>query len=215
MLLDINSSWHPFFEQESKKPYFNELIKILINEYETKEIYPKINQILEAFKLTSLTNLKVIIIGQDPYHTPGVAHGLAFSSLDTKVPPSLRNIYKELNDDLNIENISPNLTNWAKQGILLINSVLTVPNNQPKAHAKIGWEHFIINLLKYLQHECYIYVLWGKQAQLYQKYLTNALIIKGGHPSPLSYRHFKGGRYFSRINELLIAQNKEVIDWRI
>lgn len=214
MLIGVDPSWHPFFKAESKKDYFKELLTKLNEEYINKEIYPPLNQVFEAFKLTSLDNLKVIIIGQDPYHTPGVAHGLAFSSLQTKIPPSLRNIFKELKSDLGVNNSVPNLTSWAQQGVLLINSVLTVPQKQAKAHAKIGWQFFVTNLLKYLQKDCYIYVLWGKDAQKNEKYLTNGLIVKGGHPSPLSYAHFKDGKYFSKVNELLEKQNKQVIDWR-
>ena len=215
LLANVDKSWSTFLLEQKKLAYYPILINNLTNAYVKSTIYPDLRDILKPMKVMSKEDVKVVIIGQDPYHTPGVADGLAFSSKQTKIPPSLKNIFKEIATDIGIENNSPNLENWAKQGIFLINSVLSVEEGKPKSHHKIGWKDFVVNLLKYLDNEeKIIFVLWGNDAQRYEEYLSNGIIIKGIHPSPLAGGGFFGQKYFSRINEILAKQNKEEIDWR-
>lgn len=216
ILNQIDASWFDFFGMEMKKPYFGKLLAFLEKEYQEQEIYPCKEQLFNCFKLTSLNNLKVIILGQDPYHTKGVADGLAFSSQATKIPPSLKNIFKELNNDLGINNNTPNLKVWAEQGVLLLNTILSVRQGMPLSHQNQGWEEFSKNLIIYLNHHGkYIYVLWGNNAKKYQKIISNGFVITGAHPSPFSARLFLNKNYFSQINELLIKQGKTAIDWRL
>lgn len=215
LMMDIDSEWMVFMDEQINLPYFNLLLKKLEKEYQTKFIYPEVYDILKPMKLSKLNDIKVIVIGQDPYHTPYVADGLAFSSKQNKIPPSLKNIFIEIKADVGIDNIVPDLSLWAKQGVFLLNTVLTVEKGKAKSHSKIGWNDFVVNLIKYLDNnDEYVFVLWGNDAQKYQKYLNNAHVITGFHPSPLAQGKFFNGKYFSRINECLRKQNKDIIDWR-
>jgi uracil-DNA glycosylase len=208
-------TWQDFISQESKKDYFNKLNDTLNNEYRTKQIYPDFKDILRPLKEIKLHEIKVVIIGQDPYHTPGVADGLAFSSKASKIPPSLKNIFLEIKDDLGIENTNPDLSKWSKQGVFLINSILSVEQGKPKSHHKIGWEHFVRALIKYIDEHCFcVFVLWGNLAKSYQSVIKNNHIITGYHPSPLAGGRFLGERYFSKINTYLMANDIKPIDWR-
>ncbi|MEG0283675.1 MAG: uracil-DNA glycosylase [Erysipelotrichales bacterium] len=212
---NVADDWLPFIDKELEKEEILQLIKRLEIEYKKKEIFPKSNDLLRALNLTSLSNTKVVIIGQDPYHTPGVADGLAFSSKQEKVPPSLRNVFKEIEATTGIKNSSPNLEGWAIQGILLLNTVLSVEQGEAKSHSKIGWQEFVIDLIKYIDsNKEVIFILWGNDAKSYEKYLVNAQIIKGAHPSPLSARLFFGHDYFNKVNALLRKKGLEEIDWR-
>lgn len=215
-------SWEKIIKNESKKPYFKKLINFLDQEYGSKNVYPSKDNLFNCFKLTPFNNVKVVIIGQDPYHQKGQAHGLAFSVLeDCKMPPSLRNIFKELKADLDIDNKdNTNLSNWASQGILLINKVLSVVDSKPTSHSNIGWETFTDNILKELNKSDapIIYVLWGNNAQTSKKFITNNnhYIIESSHPSPLSaYHSFNGSKPFSKINAILNSHDIKAIDWSL
>ena len=203
----------------------NEVIKLdeyLSFEYDTKTIYPSRENIFTALKLTSYKNVKVVIIGQDPYHEPNQAHGLAFSVLEgIKLPPSLKNIYKEIEEDLEIKmSSSGNLTSWAKQGVLLLNNVLTVREHEANSHKKKGWEFVTNKIVEKLndRDDVVIFVFWGNNAKEKQKLITNPrhIVLTAPHPSPLSaYHGFFGCKHFSMINEILRKNNKEEINWKI
>lgn len=214
ILLDgLKEEWYSFIEQQQMNSYYDELIKQLSIDYQNEIVYPKLEWMLRPMKALAPASIKVVIIGQDPYHN-GMADGLAFSSSDLKVPASLRNIFKEITSDVGVVNTSPNLAAWQNQGVFLINSCLSVIAGNAKSHAKIGWSDFVLNLVTYLDSlDQYIFVLWGKDAQKFEKYLNNAYVIKGVHPSPLAGKGFFNQKYFSRINEILTKQNKEIIDW--
>lgn len=209
-----NNGWGDFFQKESKKDYFIKLLNVLEKEYANKEIYPSKDRIFRSFNVTDFENVKVVILGQDPYHGEGEANGLAFSTDKKTLPPSLKNIYKELYNDLEITKKDGDLLSWAEQGILLINTVLTVEKDSPLSHRNIGWEIFTNNLIEYLSQnkESIIFVLWGKKAQE-KTFLINEkkhTIMKSAHPSPFSYnRGFKDSRPFSKINKIL----KSKIEW--
>lgn len=215
-------SWNEFFSIVKKQEYSKTLSKFLDYEYSHFEVYPKRENIFNAFKFTSKENVKVVIIGQDPYHEPNQAMGLSFSVPENvKIPPSLVNIFKEIKNDLNID-MKPNgdLTYLAKQGVLLINAYLTVRRSEPLSHHKIEYEQFMKDLLEYLEklEQPIVYMLWGNFAQKYEKYLQNPnhLILKSVHPSPLGANH--GGWFnmhqFSKANAYLISNNVKPIDWQ-
>lgn len=213
--------WDDILNKEFVKPYYEELIKTINKEYKTKTIYPKYEDIFNAFKLTDYNNLKVIIIGQDPYHGKNQAHGLAFSTLDSKTPKSLINIKKELENDLGFKTTNNNnLSKWAKQGVLLLNTILTVKEGAPLSHANIGWETFTLNIFKAITNinRPLVFILWGKKAEEYEKYINNNkhLVIKSSHPSPFSARiSFFGSKPFSKTNKFLAKNNIEIIDFKI
>lgn len=214
-------NWHTFLEIETNKPYFKNLNLFLEEEEETKVIFPKKEDRFNAFKLTEINNVKVVIIGQDPYHGMNQAHGLAFSTLDKKLPPSLKNIFKELNNDLNIPiSTKGDLTSWAEQGVLLLNTILTVESASPLSHKDKGWEIFtskVINLLNDLNQPI-VFILWGSHAKTFKKALNNPmhLVIESNHPSPLSaYRGFFDSKPFSQVNKFLLTNNVKPIDWEI
>lgn len=218
----IQNDWLAPLSPEFKKPYYAELYKKIKEEYSTRQIFPPADEIFTAFELTPLSEVKVVIIGQDPYHGDGQAHGLCFSvKPDIETPPSLVNIYKELNSDLGCD--IPNngyLTKWAKQGVLMLNTVLTVRAHQANSHRSIGWETFTDAAIRVLneQDRPIVYLLWGKPAQMKKSMLNNPkhLILEAPHPSPLSaYRGFFGCRHFSRTNEFLKENGLEPIDWQI
>ena len=220
--VDIEESWFNLLDNEFEKPYFISIRNFLRVEYKNKTIYPHPSNIFNAFNSSPVNSIKAVIIGQDPYHGAGQAHGLCFSvPSDIPIPPSLKNIYKELSEDLNID--SPNhgnLSSWANQGVFLLNSVLTVEDGKANSHKNIGWEKFTEEVISKLSKETsgIVFVLWGKQAQEKEEFIDGSkhLILKAAHPSPLSaYNGFFGCRHFSKINSYLHSQNKEKIDWKL
>lgn len=218
--MNINKEWSDFLSQELDKEYFLELKDFLSNEYNNKVIYPKYDNIFRAFNLLSPAKVKVVIIGQDPYHGANQANGLAFSvSPQSKIPPSLNNIYKELMDDIGCPKPrNGDLSSWADQGVLLINSVLTVVASIPNSHKNRGWEIFtdsiIKNISKYNEHV--VFILWGAPSQKKAFLIDESkhLILQSAHPSPLSaYRGFFGSKPFSKSNEYLKFYGREEINW--
>ena len=218
----IANDWLEPLKPEFSKPYYKKLYQTVNEEYRTHQIFPPADDIFNAFALTPLHEVKVVILGQDPYHNKGQAHGLCFSvKPDVEIPPSLVNIYKELQDDCGCE--IPNngyLTKWAKQGVLLLNTVLTVRAHQANSHRGIGWEEFTDAAIRVLneQDRPMVFILWGRPAQMKKSMLTNPnhLIIESPHPSPLSaYRGFFGSRPFSRTNKYLKEHGLKEIDWQI
>lgn len=218
----INGDWYEALKGEFKKPYYKKLFDTVNEEYRTRQIFPPANDIFNAFHLTPLKDVKVVILGQDPYHNYGQAHGLCFSvQKGVQVPPSLVNIYQELHDDLGCT--IPNhgcLTKWAQQGVLMLNTVLTVRAHQANSHRGIGWEEFTDAAIQVLnaQDRPIVFILWGSPAQRKEKMLTNPqhLILKAPHPSPLSaYRGFFGSKPFSQTNAFLKEYGVEPVDWQI
>ena len=220
--MQITNDWLPVVEAECKKPYYRELYKFVKEEYATRVIYPPSDEIFTAFHLTPLKDVKVLILGQDPYHEPNQAQGLSFSvPTDQQIPPSLQNIYKELRDDLGCYiPDNGNLVKWAKQGVLMLNTVLTVRAHEANSHKGHGWEKFTDAIIQAVNEKDspVVYMLWGSPAQSKIPMLTNPkhLILKTVHPSPLSaYRGFFGCRHFSKCNEFLSANGLTPIDWQI
>ena len=201
---------------------FKKFYKIIENEYKTKTIFPPKDYIFNALKLTPYSNTKVVIVGQDPYHGEGEAHGLSFSVQEgIKIPPSLQNIYKELKDDLGIPIASKgDLTKWGREGVLMLNAVLTVEKDKPASHRNLGWELLTDYIIKILnqKEEPVVFILWGNFAKEKAKYITNPnhLIITSPHPSPFSARSgFFGSRPFSKTNNYLKSKNIKEIDWNL
>lgn len=222
MSVNIGNDWDQLLKEERDKPYYKKLRKFLINEYKHYNIYPDMYDLFNALKYVSYEDTKVVILGQDPYHGRGQAHGFSFSvKEDVPIPPSLLNIYKELNNDLGlfIPN-NGNLTKWAKQGVLLLNTVLTVREKSPNSHRGKGWEILTDRIIELLnkRNKPMVFILWGANAKSKERLITNKnhLILKSVHPSPLSaYRGFFGSKVFSRTNEFLRANNMDEIDWQI
>ncbi|MGO3018815.1 MAG: uracil-DNA glycosylase [Anaerococcus sp.] len=222
MSVDIGNDWDEILKDEWDKDYYKRLRKILIKEYQNYEIYPDMHDIFNALKAVSYKDCKVLILGQDPYHGRGQAHGFSFSVKENvAIPPSLVNIYKELNNDLNcyIPNHG-NLEKWARQGVLLLNSTLTVRANMANSHKDLGWSILTDEIIRKLNYreEPMVFILWGRYAQSKEKFITNNnhLIIKSVHPSPLSsYRGFFGSKPFSKTNNFLKSNNIKEIDWQI
>ncbi len=219
----IQNDWLAAVGGEFGKPYYRQLYDFVNQEYRTRTIYPPAEDIFNALHLTPLSQVKVLILGQDPYHNEHQAHGLCFSvPPDQKeIPPSLQNIYQELHDDLGLK-IPDNgcLVKWARQGVLLLNTVLTVRAHQANSHQGRGWEQFTDAIIRAVnvQDRPVVYMLWGKPAQSKMPMLTNPkhLVLTAPHPSPLSaYRGFFGCRHFSRCNEFLESHGVEGIDWQI
>ena len=209
-------------EEESKKDYYKKLHEFVINEYNTKTIFPPKEKIFNALKTTPYDKVKVVIIGQDPYHGIGEAHGMCFSvNPGIKIPPSLMNIYKELNRDLGCK--IPNngyLVKWAKQGVLLLNSVLTVEKDKPASHQNKGWEIFTDRIIEELNKSQtpIVFLLWGSFAKQKARLITNKkhLILTSSHPSPFSVKYgFEGCSHFSKANKFLASNNLTPIDWQI
>lgn len=215
----INKKWDEVLSNEFKKDYFKKLGIFVKNEYNKKEIYPKYNDIFNALRYTDYDDVKVVILGQDPYHGYNEAHGLSFSvQKGTPMPPSLQNIFKELENDLNIKKTDSDLTSWAKQGVFLLNSIMTVEKDKPLSHKDKGWEIFTDNIIKYLneREKPIVFVLWGSYARSKKVLITNKrhLVLESVHPSPLSaYRGFFGSKPFSKINAFLEKNNIEKIEW--
>ena len=214
-------SWKDIIENEKKKPYYEKLEKEINKRYETTNVFPEKQNIFKAFDLTLIDNLKVVILGQDPYHGFAQAQGLSFSTpANIKNPPSMINILKEINDDLGKKSFCEDgdLTSWAKDGVLLLNTILTVEEGLPKSHHKLGWEIFTDNIIKYINDNCdgIVFLLWGSPAILKSKLIDEAKhhILTAPHPSPLSsYRGFFGCKHFSRTNEILKSLGKKEINW--
>ncbi len=219
----IQNDWLEPLQKEFQKPYYRDLFFKVKEEYNTTTVYPPAEDLFNAFHMTPFSKVKVVILGQDPYHEPGQAEGLCFSvKPGVKTPPSLVNIYQELHTDLGLE--IPNnghLEKWAKQGVFLLNTLLTVRAHQAFSHKGIGWEKFTDAAIQALDKEerPIVFLLWGKPAQEKEKLLTPNplhLVLKAPHPSPLSaYRGFFGCKHFSKCNEFLIAHGEEPIDWQI
>lgn len=222
-MVNFNNDWDKLLEGEFDKEYYLKLRQKLINEYRTQRIFPGMYDIFNAMKLTSYNDVKCVIIGQDPYHGEGQAHGLSFSVRKGIVPPpSLLNIFKEIRDDVGIDNLGKHgeLTKWANEGVLLLNSVLTVRANQARSHHGLGWENFTTDVIKLLneREKPMVFMLWGADAKSKQQFITNRnhLVLKAAHPSPLSaYNGFFGCKHFSRCNEFLNANGMNSIDWSI
>ena len=219
---DIEKQWYETLKNEFESPYFAEIKSFLIEEKKQHIVYPPSQLIFNAFNLTPFDNVKVVIIGQDPYHNEGQAHGLAFSVPDNiQKPPSLQNIFKELKQDLGIEiSEKGNLEKWAQEGVLLLNASLTVRANMAASHAKIGWQRFTDAAIKALSEkkENLVFILWGNYAIAKENLIDHEkhLSLKTVHPSPLSAsRGFFGCRHFSKTNEYLISKNIKPIDWSI
>jgi uracil-DNA glycosylase len=218
----LKNDWAHFLDPEFKKPYYLKLRQFLLEEYNTKTVYPDKWEIYSALHLTPYADTKVVIIGQDPYHGPGQAHGLSFSvKPGIKPPPSLQNIFKELHDDLGC--YIPNngyLKKWAEQGVLMLNNVLTVRAGQPNSHRGKGWEEFTSQVIRTLneREQPVVFILWGRNAQEKKALITNDhhFIIESAHPSPFAAnRGFFGSRPFSRTNEFLQKIGVEPVDWQI
>lgn len=219
----ISNDWLPALQEEFRKPYYKQLFTFVKQEYDTRVIYPPADDIFNAFHFTPLREVKVLILGQDPYHNEHQAHGLSFSVLpeQTEIPPSLQNIYQELHDDLGC--YIPNngyLEKWARQGVLMLNTVLTVRAHQANSHQGKGWEQFTDAVIQAVnaQDRPIVYMLWGRPAQSKIPMLTNPnhLILKAPHPSPLSsYRGFFGCKHFSQANAFLKEHGISPIDWQI
>ncbi len=218
----ISNDWLEPLKPEFSKPYYARLYKTIMEEYRTRRIYPAADDIFNAFDYTPLSTVKVVILGQDPYHGDGQAHGLCFSvKPEVEIPPSLVNIYQELHDDLGCY-IPDNgcLTKWARQGVLLLNTVLTVRAHQANSHRGIGWEEFTDAVIRILdeQDRPMVFILWGRPAQMKKSMLHNPehLILEAPHPSPLSaFRGFFGSRPFSQTNQFLESHGLSPIDWQI
>ena len=218
----FKNDWEGLLEPEMQKPYYRELRQFLIGEYRTHRIYPDMYSIFNALHYTAYEDAKVVILGQDPYHGPGQAHGLSFSVLPgVPAPPSLLNIFKELQDDLGCT--VPNngcLKPWAEQGVLLLNAVLTVREHQAASHQGHGWERFTDHIIELLiqREKPLAFILWGSPARRKKSMITNPrhFIVESPHPSPLSaFRGFFGSRPFSRVNEFLVKTGQEPIDWQL
>lgn len=220
--MKINNDWDLILKDEFEKEYFKNIESFLNKAYKEKNIYPPREEIFKALELSSYQDTKVVILGQDPYYNYGQAQGLSFSvNNGIKLPPSLRNIYKEMETDIGIKPVSNgSLISWAKQGVLLLNASLTVEDKKPNSHKSIGWQIFtdrIISLLNERQ-EPLVFILWGNFARSKKSLITNKrhLIIESAHPSPLSARHgFFGSKPFSKTNEFLKKNNIKEIDWKI
>tara|TARA_R110000868_G_scaffold132380_3_gene343204 strand:- start:27810 stop:28484 length:675 start_codon:yes stop_codon:yes gene_type:complete len=217
----LPSCWESALSRSISSESFQSLTQFLNHEYEAKTIYPKSEHIFEAFHACPLEKVKVVILGQDPYHGEGQAHGLSFSVMpDVPIPPSLRNIYKELSSDLGIATPTHgHLKKWAEQGVLLLNNVLSVEQGKAGSHHKKGWEKFTDDVVEVLnQREGLVFILWGSPAQKKARAVSKDrhLVLESVHPSPLSsYRGFFGSKPFSKTNDYLIAHGQKAIDWRL
>lgn len=222
MDVKIEQSWKNALQSEFDKPYFAELVRFLHQEKANGEtVYPPGHEIFKAFELTPVDKVKVVILGQDPYHNPGQAMGLSFSVPDgVAAPPSLKNIFKEIETELGVKmSGKPNLENWARQGVLLLNTVLTVRAGQAASHGKIGWQEFTDAVISYISDHCtgVIFLLWGNFAKSKKQLidLNKNFVLEAAHPSPLAGGAFFGCGHFARTNELLVSEGKTPIDWQL
>lgn len=221
-MVQFNNSWDILLKDEFKKPYYLNLRKFLVQEYKTQTIYPNMNDIFNALKYTDYKDVKVVMLGQDPYHQPNQAHGLCFSvKKGVKAPPSLQNMYKEIYAEYGYPIPDHGeLTYWAEQGVLMLNTVLTVRESQPNSHKGMGWEVFTDNIISLLNQrpEPMVFLLWGANARAKKKIITNPnhLVLESAHPSPLSaYNGFFGNNHFKKANEFLKSKGRPEIDWQI
>lgn len=219
---DIGNDWVFHLQSSFQSRSFTDLSRFLDREREVSNVYPKIENVFAAFRSTPFSNVRVVILGQDPYHAEGQAHGLSFSvPKQMRIPPSLRNIFKELQLDLGIaQPRSGDLSSWAQQGVLLLNTVLTVRANEPGSHHGKGWEEFTDAAIRAISDELngVVFLLWGRPAQRKEGMIDTQkhTILKAPHPSPLSaHRGFIGCGHFGRVNELLLEQSKKAIDWKL
>ena len=222
MDVKIEQSWKEALAGEFEKPYFESLVRYLHEEKAAgKTIFPPGGQIFKAFDMTPVKDVKVVILGQDPYHGPGQAHGLSFSvPLGVTAPPSLKNIFKEIESDLGVKMSGcPNLEKWASQGVLLLNAVLTVRSGEAASHSKIGWEQFTDAVIKYVSDNCegVVFMLWGNFARTKSALIDHSRhhVLEAAHPSPLARGAFFGCRHFSRANAALTASGRTPIDWQL
>lgn len=219
-MIKIRKNWFSLLQSEFEKPYFKKLQEFLSNEYSTRQIYPSEEKIFNALNHVPFDKVKVVIIGQDPYHEPGQAQGLSFSVPENvDIPPSLVNIMKEIEDDLGIKcQKSGDLTRWADQGVLLLNTVLTVRRGQANSHKDKGWENITRKIIQLLgqREKPIVFLLWGSHAQSFASEIAPwHLVLKAPHPSPLSaYRGFFGCKHFSKCNDFLIKNGETPIDWQ-
>jgi uracil-DNA glycosylase len=215
----IGNNWDNILKEEYKKEYFINLIKFLNEENKTKTIFPNKTNLFRALKLTDYNDVNVVILGQDPYFNVGEANGLCFSvNNDVRTPPSLKNIFKELKTDLNIDRKDSDLSDWSKQGILLLNTVLTVEKGKAFSHRNKGWETFTDKIIEKLneKEDPIVFILWGSPARSKKVFITNKkhMIVESSHPSPFAYyRGFEGSKPFSKTNALLRSVNKKEINW--
>mgnify|MGYP004538262631 FL=1 len=214
----IGNDWDIVLKNIYDGEYFRPLLLRIQNEYKNKIIFPPKHEVFNAFKLTPFANVKVVIVGQDPYHGVGEAHGLSFSVRDgIKLPPSLKNIYKELYDDLGVPiRTSGDLSSWAKQGVLLLNSTLTVEKDNANSHSNIGWQQFTDDVIRLIDNNKndVVFILWGNYARSKKRFIKNNFIIESAHPSPLSaYNGFFGSKPFSKCNNYLKSKGLEEIKW--
>ena len=216
----IGNDWDEKLDVVWKSDGFKKFMSVIKHEYETKTCYPEYKNIFNALRYTPYSNVKVVIIGQDPYHGEGEAHGLSFSVQDgVPLPPSLQNIYKELYNDLGIKNTRGDLTPWAKEGVLLLNSILSVEKDKPLSHSKLGWQLLTDHIIKILnqKEEPIVFILWGSYARSKKEFITNKrhLIIESVHPSPLSAsRGFFGSKPFSKTNKFLKEHNIKEVNFK-
>ena len=222
MNVKIEQSWKEALEEEFSKPYFESLVNFLREEKAAgKKIFPPGSQIFRAFDLTPVKNVKVVILGQDPYHGLGQAHGLSFSvPYGVSAPPSLKNIFKEIESDLGVKMSGcPNLEKWASQGVLLLNAVLTVRSGEAASHSKIGWEQFTDAVIKYISDNCegVVFMLWGNFARTKSALIDHSRhhVLEAAHPSPLARGAFFGCRHFSKANAALSNSGRIPIDWQL
>lgn len=220
--MEITNGWKKIIDEEKSKGYFKELKKFLLKEYDEYKIYPRKGEIFKCFELTDFKDVKVVILGQDPYHQPMQAHGLCFSvNKGVKVPPSLVNIYKEIKSDLGCEIPDHgNLTKWANEGVLLLNTIMSVRDSNPMSHSNKGWENFTDRVIRELNEDDTpkVFMLWGSPSRKKKSLITNPnhLILETVHPSPLSaYNGFFGCKHFSLANKFLKENNRTEIDWQI
>ncbi len=221
IMIQITRNWYEILKDEFEKEYFKKLQAWLNDEYSTRTIFPPYNQIFNALNMVKYSDVKVVIIGQDPYHEVGQAMGMSFSvPQGVPLPPSLKNIYKEIESEYNIKcEPTGDLTRWAKQGVLLLNAVLTVREGQANSHKGKGWENITAKIIQKLneREEPVVFMLWGGNAKSFEEYITNKnhFILKSAHPSPLSaYNGFFGNGHFKKCNEILRNLRKEEIDWK-
>jgi uracil-DNA glycosylase len=218
----MHESWNDVLSDEMKKSYFIDLVSLIKTEREKSTVYPPVGKVFTAFEVTSFDEVSVVVLGQDPYHGPGQAHGLAFSVLpNAPPPPSLRGIYKELRDDLGAKLVTHGyLMAWAKQGVFLLNTVLTVRQGEPGSHRKLGWEVFTDKVIKVLsaREKRIVFLLWGNDAKAKAEMIStqNHVVLAASHPSPLgAYKGFYGCKHFSRANHALLRKGLAPIDWQL
>ena len=222
MEVRIEQTWKNALAGEFEKPYFASLVRFLREEKAAgKKVFPPGSQIFRAFELTPLPQVRVVILGQDPYHGPGQAHGLSFSVPENMpAPPSLKNIFKEIESDLGVRMSGyPNLEKWARQGVMLLNAVLTVRSGEAASHSKIGWEEFTDAVIRYISDNCegVVFMLWGNFARSKRDLIDRSrhYVLEAAHPSPLARGAFFGSRHFSQANNILVSRGQKPIDWQL